>query len=231
MAVEALPREYRARAGRTASLCVAAGLGTVPPLLPLLLVEGVPGWVGVVGVVLVAGLIGSLAFAASRCGTVVDLDGIRVRGVFRSTRLRWAEIQALHAEEELTAVVRRYGPRVIANAYRSDGRRVPLRYVDDVHVSSVRDEVELMRAAWAALRGPDWRPSAEVSLRIARRDAARTGLLAGMFWGTAALIGTGTLSMFMPAGEVPDWLLAVLVLAVPLAVFLLVWLASYRRNR
>jgi hypothetical protein len=155
---EALPREYRIKAGRTVVLLCVMTVGILGALAPAWSDADLPGPVKLLVSAGVVVFLGWLLLAASRCVTTVDVHGIRIRTLVRTRRLAWADIQEIRAVPNPGAAMPMgHGPKVIVYAYRADGRRVRLMYVDDIHVA-VHQEVAVLRAAWADLRGADWRP-------------------------------------------------------------------------
>ncbi|WP_165953659.1 PH domain-containing protein [Streptomyces sp. 8K308] len=187
MSVESLPREYHMISRQRTIASVAAGAW-------LLLITG-GLWAGgddvsaaarLIGTVLAPVLFAWLTVALRRSGTYVDLDGVRVRGVLLTRRLRWAELHDIRVESNTEASPLFGQPATLAYAYRRDGRRIQLLYFDENQPVFQR-EVELVRNVWQELRGPDWAPSPEARAADARRRDRRL------------LIGTlGPVAVFLP---------------------------------
>ncbi|MEU3060947.1 PH domain-containing protein [Streptomyces subrutilus] len=187
MSARALPRDYRIRSGRTTVLVLAVGGGWLAALLPLWNDETIVGWVKLLVAGLLVVLFGWLLFAARRCSTSADLKGITVRGMTRTRRLAWEDVQDIRAVPNPSATMARNAPKVLSYAYDTDGKRLLLAYVDDVHVT-VEREIDLLRAAWTELRGEDWEADADAARRIRRQHAREAGTARATAWITGAIV-------------------------------------------
>ncbi|MGW4898616.1 PH domain-containing protein [Kitasatospora sp. NPDC004240] len=93
---------------------------------------------------------------APRTGTSADGTGIQVRGLVRTRRLAWADVEDIRAEGVSSAGDRTVMPEVAVYAHLSGGRRVRLVHVNDLHLGSrvrVESEVAALREARAELCG------------------------------------------------------------------------------
>ncbi|MEU9108224.1 hypothetical protein AB0D54_28625 [Streptomyces xanthophaeus] len=201
MGVQALPREYRIKSGRTTVVLVVMGVGFFGALAPVWSDGAIAGWVRLLVTGGLLALFAWLLFAARRCATSVDLKGIRVRTLVRTRRLAWAEVQDIRAVPNPSAAMAAGAPKVIAYAYDDRGRRLQLMYVDDIHVDVDR-EVAVIRAAWAELRGAGWEPSAQAGRRIERRDRREARAFAAMAWFSGLLLlGLVVFLLYLFAGD------------------------------
>ncbi|MEU9301724.1 PH domain-containing protein [Streptomyces sp. NPDC048269] len=200
MGVQALPRDYRIKPGRTAVLLGVMGVGSLAVLTPVWSEEAIPGWVKSLVTGGLLAFFGWLVIAARRCVTSVDLKGIRVRTLVRTRRLAWEDVQDIRAVPNPSASMAANAPKVIAYAYGADGKRVQLMYVDDIHVAVDR-EIAVIRAAWAELRGEGWEPSADAERRIERRDRREARALGAVAWFSGLLfLGLIVFLVFLFAG-------------------------------
>ncbi|MFG2979736.1 PH domain-containing protein [Streptomyces sp. NPDC048258] len=200
MSARALPRDYRIKPGRTAVVFGVMGVGSLAALTPVWTDETIPGWVKLLVTGVLLAFFGWLVIAARRCATSVDLKGIRVRTMVRTRRLAWEDVQDIRAVPNPSAHMAANAPKVIAYAYGADGKRVQLMYVDDIHVAVDR-EIEVIRAAWAELRGEGWEPSAEAERRIRRRDRREARAFGAMAWFSGlVLLGLIVFLLFLFAG-------------------------------
>ncbi|MEV7524923.1 PH domain-containing protein [Streptomyces sp. NPDC091371] len=174
-AQDSLPREYRSKAGRTAAVLGGMGVGSFAALSPLWTDEDIPGWVKLLVSGVVLAFFGWFLSGIRNCATTVDLKGIQVRTLGGTRRLAWEDIQEIRAVPN--AAASRHAPKVISYAYDTSGKRVPLIFVDDIHVA-VEREIDAIRAAWTELRGAGWEYRAEVWQRIGRQDAREARRLA-----------------------------------------------------
>ncbi|MEV7618300.1 PH domain-containing protein [Streptomyces sp. NPDC089799] len=163
-----LPRTYRGEPGGKArwfnAVLISLGLlllelWTLPAAL----------WVRLsIGAVLV-GVMAVLLAASLRSVTMVDHQGISVRGL-RGTRLAWTEIHDIRTVPVPNVNgVSNPGPATCVYAYRTDGHRVLLPRVDDRELANLPAEVTALRSLLEERRGPDWTPDPEMEAHIARR--------------------------------------------------------------
>lgn len=235
MAVHRVPREYRIRPGRTTALMVSSGVAAVSALLPMWVIEDVPGWVSLTVTLLLVGFLGWMIHGSRRLATVADLKGIEVRGFFRRRRLSWEEIQEIHAAPHPGALAESNAPSLVTYAYDKDGRRRLLPYIDDIHVDVVR-EVHLLNAIWEELRGEEWTRDASAAVAIARVQARQQALMTGVGCSMLSFLPLTALALLPLFVDFPEWTEPVMNPFVVLgggwaAVFgITAWL-SYRRNR
>ncbi|MEU9776538.1 PH domain-containing protein [Streptomyces sp. NPDC047968] len=230
-----LPREYRAGAGRTAPVVVAAVLAAVGAGLPVWAAPDVAGWVQWLVALVLGGLCAWFAAGAARAATVADADGLRVRGFLRVSRLPWSEVQDIRTEANPAAGTQRRAPLRVSHAYGPRGRRVALRYVDDARVDLDR-EIAFLRRVWQERRGDTWTPEAGVARRIAHGESLRSAVAVGVASAMLSFVPLAVLMLLPLFGAVPapvagvltPW--AVMGLGVP-AAFGTGAALSYRRAR
>ncbi|MCJ1681470.1 PH domain-containing protein [Streptomyces sp. APSN-46.1] len=145
MAERALPREYRIKSGRTTRAVGLMSLFAIGALTQVWDMKSVPEWVKLLVSVLMPAFIGVFAVALRHRATFVDREGIRVRGLFRTRRLAWADVQDFEAEHVPDGARGGFMPEVLAYARTAEGRRVLLVHLDDVHVTVGR-EIAILRA-------------------------------------------------------------------------------------
>ncbi|UCM86628.1 PH domain-containing protein [Streptomyces marincola] len=172
MSAESLPREYHLVTRPRTIALGATGVGLFLVAVTLWATGDTPPALQVVVPVLSAALFAWQVVALRRSGTYVDLDGIRVRGLLVTRRLRWAELNEIRAEPNAEASPLFGAPADLAYAYARDGRRIQLLYFDG-NQPVFRQEVELVRHAWEELRGPQWTPSPEADAAQVRRRRLR----------------------------------------------------------
>ncbi|MFF9483792.1 PH domain-containing protein [Streptomyces sp. NPDC014676] len=236
MSARSLPREYRISRGRATGVVAAVGVTSVLGMLPLRTAEDLSAPVKWSIALPLFALFAWLVTASLRASTTADLKGIRVRGFVGTRRLAWGEIQDIRVEVNPGAGAQQGPARTdfVSYAYRADGRRVPLMYLDDATVDLER-EVGVLRAAWEELRGEDWTRSPDVARRIERGEARRLALMSGFAWAMLSFVPLMVL-MFVPLfADVPGPLETVLsplvVLGVGLpAVFAVGAVLSYRKR-
>ncbi|MFF6789100.1 PH domain-containing protein [Streptomyces filamentosus] len=225
----ALPRTYRISPGRTRGMIGAIAFSLLLGGIPMLVQDGVPGWVRWLVLALLVAFAGWGVHAARQLSTSADLKGIRVRGFVRDRRIAWEDVQDIRAVPNPGAGMAQGQPQTISYVYGRDGSRLQLFYVDDNHVR-VEREVDALRAAWEELRGEDWTPDARAAELIDRRDGREENLQRAFGWSVGSLMVLIVLfvvllltdNLFMD----PLW-----ILIGPVAVFLAVWLGGRYRSR
>ncbi|MEU9165026.1 PH domain-containing protein [Streptomyces sp. NPDC048424] len=120
-------------------------------------------------------LTGLTLVLAALCGyglrsrfTTVDDQGITTGTWCRVRRLPWDEI---HDIRMVAAAEIASGPRTLTYAYRSDGRRVLLRCVNDDDLPVLDLEVAILRSLLRERRPADWAPDPRAEPHIARQTA------------------------------------------------------------
>ncbi|MFB7282465.1 PH domain-containing protein [Streptomyces hydrogenans] len=224
-----LPRTYRISPGRITGVLVATGLALPAALIPILADDLMPGWAKGLTVALLLAFVGWMVFAARHLSTSADLKGIRVRGYVRDRRIAWEDIQDIRAVPNPGAGMARGAPDMISYAYRRDGRRLQLFYVDDNHVR-VDQEIGALRAAWEELRGEGWSEDAEAVRSIDRRQAREEAATTALSWSIMSVLGFIVLAVAL---LLTDSLFLGLhwFFAGPVLVFLAVWLVGRYRSR
>ncbi|MFF4299521.1 PH domain-containing protein [Streptomyces vinaceus] len=151
-----LPREYRmSRRRRNGILAILAAKTAV--LLFAVWTEDIPPFWFQLGLsVLVAPILIVFIVRVPRSATLVDNTGIRVRGITRTRRVAWEDVQDIRAEP-VPGSDGGLTPRVVAYAYLTGGRRTLLRHLDDKDYDVDR-EIAVLRAARSELRGADATP-------------------------------------------------------------------------
>ncbi|MBJ6613784.1 PH domain-containing protein [Streptomyces sp. I4(2020)] len=215
-------------------MIVAVVLATVGGLFPVWVDEEIPGWVKWLLTLALAALFAWLVTQSVRAATVADASGLHVRGLMRTRRLTWSEIQDIRVEANHGAAMNRNAPRLVSYAYGPNGGRVQLMYVDDSHVDLER-EVGFLRRVWEEQRGDAWAPDDGVANRIGQGEARRLAVMSGISWAMLSLIPLTLLMLLTLFTKVPDALEGVLTPWVVMGVgvpgaFFLGMLLSYRRE-
>ncbi|MFI1380268.1 PH domain-containing protein [Embleya sp. NPDC020886] len=131
------------------------------------------GWfsVGPLGMGVFFGLssVGVFRLYAVRA-TIVDRDGVTIRGMFRTRVVAWPDVQGIEIEGTRGGLDDQ--PTQVVVLYDSMGRRYDLPNLNDVETTNPSREVHAIRDVWVRRRGGHWVPVAEVVARIAgdRRD-------------------------------------------------------------
>ncbi|MER5731274.1 PH domain-containing protein [Streptomyces sp. NPDC002138] len=121
-----------------------------------------PSWMKLGLSVLIPLLLAVFAVRVPRSGTLVDRTGIRIRGISRTRRLAWEEVQDIRSEPLRGADLSAFLPEAVAYAYLAGGRRKLLLHVNNEGYD-MDHEIAVMRAAWAELRGTGSVPEAPVA--------------------------------------------------------------------
>ncbi|WP_344341771.1 PH domain-containing protein [Kitasatospora putterlickiae] len=146
------PHEYRVATTRVGGLALTVLLLSFGALLPLWSDQEFAPSTKAIGSLLVIGFCLLVIVGVARAGTLVTAEGITVRGLVRRRRLPWAEITRFGKAPNPNAHAGRGAPAFLTYAFRADGRKVHLPYVDDKHVLVDR-EVERLNALLAERRG------------------------------------------------------------------------------
>ncbi|MER6251854.1 PH domain-containing protein [Streptomyces sp. NPDC001584] len=151
-----LPREYRMSRGRRNGL-LALLVAKAALLLFMVWSEDIPPfWLQLGTSVLVVPIVIVFIVRVPRTATLVDSAGIRVRGISRTRRVAWEDVQDIRAEP-LRGSDGGLTPRVVVYAYLTGGGRKLLKHLDDKDYDVGR-EIAVLRAARAELRGTDTAP-------------------------------------------------------------------------
>lgn len=121
------------------------------------------------GLVLLAMLIW-LAIRLRNGRTFVGPDGVTTRGAAIRRHRAWSAVYDIRVHPNRGGAM---APRHSTWAYGTDGRRMPLFYVDDRQCDDLLAEVTAIRAAGAAWRGTPWTTLPETEERIRRRGLRR----------------------------------------------------------
>jgi hypothetical protein len=229
---EGLPREYRTKSGKPTGLLVRSLLGVAVAMLPMWAADVVPRWAAWLMTVSSVGLCGWLIIASGRCATIVDLKGIKVRGLARQRRLSWSGIQDIQADPNRLADGEVLG--WVCYVYGPNSQRVHLPYVDDT--VNVEGELAFLRSVWEELRGDDWTLTPGARRGIAKRQAMDMALATGMVAAVIAVLPLILLMFLLPqfAGlpgfleSLLSWWLLVILLP---GIFAGTSFVSYRRWR
>ncbi|MFI6155127.1 PH domain-containing protein [Kitasatospora sp. NPDC051170] len=147
-----VPHEYRVATTRVGGLALTILLLSFGALLPIWNDKEFAPSTKAIGSVLVIGFCLLVVVGVARAGTLVTPEGVTVRGMVRRRRLAWAEIARFGKAPNPNAHAGRGAPAFLTYAFRADGRKVHLPYVDDKHVVVDR-EVERLNALLAERRG------------------------------------------------------------------------------
>ncbi|MFE2171233.1 PH domain-containing protein [Streptomyces sp. NPDC059447] len=156
-----LPREYRMSKGRRTIVITALVAKTAVLLLMVWGEDFPPLWFQVGTSVIVPLVVLGFIVRIPRSATLIDDSGIRMRGLTRTRRVAWEEVEDIRAapvrgsDGDLT-------PRVIAYVYLTGGRRRLLRHLDDKEYDVDR-EIAVLRAARPELRRADTVPDVPVA--------------------------------------------------------------------
>ncbi|MFJ4095108.1 PH domain-containing protein [Kitasatospora sp. NPDC089913] len=146
-----VPHEYRVASNRVGGLAFTILLLSFGALLPIWKDKEFAPSTKAIGSLLVIGFCLLVIVGAARAGTLLTAEGITVRGIVRRRKLRWAEI-ARFAKAANPNAHAKGAPKFLTYAFRADGRKIHLPYVDDKHVLVDR-EVERLNALLAERRG------------------------------------------------------------------------------
>ncbi|MEV6973198.1 PH domain-containing protein [Kitasatospora sp. NPDC093806] len=146
-----VPHEYRVATTRVGGLAFTVLLLSFGAMLPIWKDKEFAPSSKLIGSLLVVGFCLLVIVGVLRAGTLVTAQGITVRGMVRRRRLPWAAITHF-AKAPNPNAHGRGAPAFLTYAFRADGRKVHLPYVDDKHVLVDR-EVERLNALLAERRG------------------------------------------------------------------------------
>ncbi|WP_078896502.1 PH domain-containing protein [Streptomyces sp. NRRL S-495] len=146
-----VPHEYRVASTRIGGLAFTILLLSFGAMLPIWKDKEFAPSTKAIGSLLVIGFCLLVIVGAARAGTLVTAEGITVRGIVRRRRLPWAEITRFGKAPNPNAHAKG-APAFLTYAFRADGRKVHLPYIDDKHVLVDR-EVERLNALLAERRG------------------------------------------------------------------------------
>ncbi|ROQ93729.1 PH (Pleckstrin Homology) domain-containing protein [Streptomyces sp. 2132.2] len=153
---EGLPREYRMSRGRRNGI-LAIVVAKSALLLFTVWTEDIPPFWFQLGLsVLVVPTLIVFIVRVPQSATLVDNAGIRVRGITRTRRVAWEDVQDIRAEP-VPGSDGGFTPRVVAYAYLTGGRRTLLKHLDDKDYDVDR-EIAALRGAQAELRSTDTTP-------------------------------------------------------------------------
>jgi hypothetical protein len=166
-------REYRVSDSTFGWILLFSALGALAVLVE---VGTDDAWSGAARFwLIVAGLaaIVLLPVYARVSATVTGADGVAIRGLLRTRRFGWPDIQDIRIEVNPAALAGYNAPRHIAVLYTTGGRRVPLPHVNERNLDrfqpSLTAEVEAIRATWLDRRGPQWAPVPSVRRMVEDR--------------------------------------------------------------
>ncbi|MEU6314006.1 PH domain-containing protein [Streptomyces sp. NPDC047014] len=148
-----LPREYRMGRNRRNGMMIALVVEAVLMLFTVWTEDLPPFWFQLGLTVVTVPLVVLLLLRAPRVATQVDASGIRTRGVLRTRRMPWADVEEFTVDgswgSEGGAMARRF-----VYVQPRDGRRRLLRYLEDKDYD-LDGEIAILRAALAEARGTD----------------------------------------------------------------------------
>ncbi|MEU7604820.1 PH domain-containing protein [Streptomyces sp. NPDC040724] len=133
--------------------------------------------------------------------TTVDDQGITTGTWCSRRRLPWDDI---HDIRTVAVAEMLPGPRTLTYAYRSDGRRVLLRCVDDEDLPVLDIEVAVLRSLLRERRRADWAPDPRAEPHIAQQTARedRTNRFFAWMTGWRGLVMLFPLTVLLIAGIV-----------------------------
>ncbi|MPY30832.1 PH domain-containing protein [Streptomyces adustus] len=187
-----------------------------------------PRWGRAVYVALMVAIVGWAWLQHARGRTRVGADGITVRGALRERHVPWSDIYDIRAEPFRNR--RLDGPLLFAYLYRHDGRRTPLRQMDDWQVADFAAEFEELRGTAVRHRATAWerRPETEELIRLrAGRRRAWEHSVTGALIALAAMFPVMIVRVVIGAAVHPF----LLFVCVPAAVFAVVAVVQRRRWR
>ncbi|MFJ3724169.1 PH domain-containing protein [Streptomyces sp. NPDC090045] len=117
--------------------------------------------------------------------TTVDDQGITTGTWCRVHRLPWDEIHDIRTVATAEAAP---GPTTLTYAYRTDGRRVLLRCVDDDELPVLDLEVAILRSLLRERRPAHWAPDPQAEPHIARQTAREGRVDRFFLWMTTELM-------------------------------------------
>jgi len=221
---------------------LAIGLGAVAVLVEVVADDT---WSAVARFGFVAGflvIVGLLVAWAYRSATVTSPEHLTVRGLFRTRRIPWSRVQAIMIEMNPGSIAESDAPRRIVVAYDTAGRRIPLPHLNEKtfarRCGNLESEVDGIRAAWVAGRGPGWAPVAQAQAKAA--EMARYGInswMVGLMWASLTLpVVAVVFAVGLIVGASPPWPLSLIflpeaILVVPGVVFFVAAIASLISRR
>ncbi|MFG2300725.1 hypothetical protein [Actinacidiphila glaucinigra] len=131
---------------------------------------GWPLWLMAGGALALLSMCIWLAVRLSNGRTWVGPGGVTTRGALIHRHRDWLAIYDIRMHPNRTGAM---VPKRSTWAYGTDGRRLPLFFVDDRHCDDLLEEVAAIRAAGAAWRGTPWTTVPEAEERIRRRALRR----------------------------------------------------------
>ncbi|MGW2788169.1 hypothetical protein ACWC3X_44700 [Streptomyces populi] len=158
---KSMPRAFQVLLGGQ-TLLVAVRLGTVNSDYPW------APWFKA-GIIVVLLLIFTWLLRLRGGRTVMGPDGVTTRGAVIRRHRTWPDLYDIRVEPTKAG---RMAPEHSALAYGTDGRRLPLFFVDSRQCEDLLAEVEAIRTDGAAWRGMPWTRLPEMEERI-RRQALR----------------------------------------------------------
>jgi hypothetical protein len=121
-------------------------------------------WVWIAAVTAAVGAVLLLLF---RSATVIRPEAIVFRGVVRTRRVSWSEVQAVTIESNIASLINRRVPTRRMVIYDRLDRRLESAHFTNKNADSLEIEVEAVQVAWERGRGSDWAPVPDVQARIA----------------------------------------------------------------
>ncbi|MCX5008430.1 hypothetical protein OHB05_38320 [Streptomyces sp. NBC_00638] len=166
-------REYRKRKSMPRALLVVLGVQTLLVTVKLGTVDSDRPWVPWLkaGSALVLLWMFTWLLVRLRVGrTIVGPDGVTTRGAVIRRHRAWPDLYDIRVEPTKAGAM---APEHSTLAYGTDGRRLPLFFVDSRQCDDLLAEVEAIRTDGAAWRGMPWTRLPEVEERIRRRALRR----------------------------------------------------------
>jgi hypothetical protein len=124
-------RTYRASGGTVGGTALALGLGTAVAVLEETSEEWLPGPTEIVLAVGLTGMAVLIVALMIRVRTVVDGDGVTVRGLIRTRRVRWPDVREFRIQRLTIGLYNVGGAGDGVFLYRRDGRRIELPQINE----------------------------------------------------------------------------------------------------
>ncbi|MFG2621888.1 PH domain-containing protein [Streptomyces sp. NPDC048507] len=174
MNAEPLPRRYRTKTNRAFTLAWALGIPMGAFLLKVW-TESFPYALQLSTTVVCAAGFLLVLWTSPRGFTCADEQGISRRAFLRTERLDWADVYDIRTVAMPASTVGRFGRMQPdqAYAYRADGRRVLLPYLNAQELGEAEfpGEMAVLRSMLADRRADGWMPDPSVEAHIARHEA------------------------------------------------------------
>jgi Bacterial PH domain len=220
-------RAYRAAKGASLTLVGIIGLSSIGALIKLGRERTPMPTIIAIGLGLAA-FIGVMVAWSRRSATIITEDYIALRGLWRTVRIAWPDVQAIRVESNVASVVRSDQPKAHVFVYDRHGtRRMLPCFTAEILATrgqDIKHELAFIEEIWLRRRGADWVPlpdaQGKIGKQLARERRYLAPVIAWLTW-TAAAVPLGIvvfvvllLSGFLPRGRVWVSLLPLLLMFV-----------------